>query len=444
MAEPPAKRAENYKEWETATVPGETRTQVESPAVCRAAPSAASNMATGYATMPSSIADVPSPSIKPKPKTADVPRHAAVPGLVPLLACGATSKIKAPPLTLVYEPRETFATEKAEERDRKMYRETIQPTSMWVQSYEDRWSFQKALTYNKTTKVGVNLVTLNENGEECIMKFRCYDPDLSELRNQIRRSNLVREMLVSMFVAKTIGCQYFAWVNPQLFLISNAVCFEMEYCEHRDLRALSKTDMLSTERLRLISEAARGLEKLHSLGLVHFDVKLSNIGVSQDAHGIKRAKLIDLGSTKVVGARPLKTNLFLDGDTNTYRCPELWALRRNCFPPAYSLHAEVDMWALGICVVRLFFKTHHSPWKAANGDDPNYADFIRMNHIGAAAHGLISDPPMLQFSHADYQQSQSWFVNYLASNLLRVMRQCRMSPKCVADRIDQHLANGGE
>eukprot|EP00117_Sycon_ciliatum_P010055 scpid65480/ scgid12100/ Serine/threonine-protein kinase SBK2; SH3-binding domain kinase family member 2; Sugen kinase 69 len=351
-----------------------------------------------------------------------------------------------PSRRLVLQPREDFATAQAQALHKKVYEETTMPPVVSVQKYSECWTLDKAMRFSNQTKVGIDLATSNQDGKKYILKFASYEATSAEPFDKVRMSELVREMLVNKFVLEKIGCQYFARVEPAAFVLPCGLYMQMEYCQYQDLRELSDTDMSATERLRLISEAARGLDQLHTLGLVHFDVKLTNIGVSQDASGRKRAKLIDLGSTKVVGAQARPDDV-LSGDTSTYRCPELWVLRKHPLLPEsqeYSVGPEVDMWALGFSMVRLLFNAYNGPWAHANAEDPDYSKFITTNRVGPDAVGRIERPPWLEFTHHQFQKGISRFVNFLAYNLLRVDRHSRMSAKTVADEIDKHLGNGGQ
>lgn len=75
-----------------------------------------------------------------------------------------------------------------------------------------------------------------------------------------------------------------------------ATCLVMEYMEQGDLyQLLTKKVFKPEEQKRLILEIARGLNYLHSQGVIHRDLKSANILVNGDGH----AKISDFGLSKI-------------------------------------------------------------------------------------------------------------------------------------------------
>mmetsp|Transcript_27859 Transcript_27859/g.67725 ORF Transcript_27859/g.67725 Transcript_27859/m.67725 type:complete len:948 (-) Transcript_27859:175-3018(-) len=84
---------------------------------------------------------------------------------------------------------------------------------------------------------------------------------------------------------------------PNLYLV-------FEWCTHRSLLAmlldLSNTKLSWRTRVRFALEVAKGLTALHTLGVVHRDVKTENVLVTLNSHGRFTCKLCDFGSSRLI------------------------------------------------------------------------------------------------------------------------------------------------
>ena len=113
------------------------------------------------------------------------------------------------------------------------------------------------------------------------------------------RARFVREarLLASLDHASVVPIYEAGEVGGLLFLA-------MRYVPGRDLGAILRREgPLDPARVvRLLGEIAQALDAAHSLGLVHRDVKASNILVSSDKHGQERVFLADFGLTKRRGS----------------------------------------------------------------------------------------------------------------------------------------------
>ena len=74
---------------------------------------------------------------------------------------------------------------------------------------------------------------------------------------------------------------------------------------------------------------------LHSIGVLHGDIKPSSFGVGVAQNGTPSAKEIDFGSAKLIG-RQLKGGVGLFADMLQFRCPEVAHLPRGAMHSVVS------------------------------------------------------------------------------------------------------------
>jgi serine/threonine-protein kinase BUR1 len=95
----------------------------------------------------------------------------------------------------------------------------------------------------------------------------------------------------------------------------------------------------------------KGLKDLHSLGITHRDIKLSNILIDNNQYPVNLVKVCDLGSSKKLVSNPNdeSTQSLNYIGTRSFRAPEL--LVGNKF-----YNTKIDVWSAGVVFLKLISK----------------------------------------------------------------------------------------
>jgi len=146
----------------------------------------------------------------------------------------------------------------------------------------------------------------------------------------------------------------------------------MELLEGDSLASVIERDgrVPPREALAYLEPVACALSAAHALGIVHRDVKPSNVAVVRDAAGT-RVKLLDFGIAKLLRSDPGEPALTAVGQrigTPTAMAPE--QIR------GVAVDARADIYALGVMAFQLLTGRH--PFVA-----PEFAEIERL-HLGAA------------------------------------------------------------
>jgi serine/threonine-protein kinase len=140
------------------------------------------------------------------------------------------------------------------------------------------------------------------------------------------------------------------------------------------------------EAVRIISQLADTLSRLHARGIVHRDVKPSNVLFT--ARG--ELRLADFGVAARIGSRGTLGEEWeeLRVGTPPYAAPEQWSA------PATSAHSTADVYALGVVLYELL--TTRLPWEPlAEEDDETFASRIRHEApVAPAARGVRLSPAL--------------------------------------------------
>lgn len=124
-----------------------------------------------------------------------------------------------------------------------------------------------------------------------------------------------------------------------------------EYLEGEDLTAAigERRPLALEERLEILRQAAHGLEYAHVCGVVHRDVKPSNLRLLPDG----RVKVMDFGVAKLRGAKSRLTRTGATPGTLAYMAPE--QLRGE------TVDGRADLFAFGVVAYELLSYRHPFP-----------------------------------------------------------------------------------
>jgi tRNA A-37 threonylcarbamoyl transferase component Bud32 len=147
----------------------------------------------------------------------------------------------------------------------------------------------------------------------------------------------------------------------------------VEWLEGEDLaRRLKRVPVDGPQVVDLVTQAARGLDALHRHGVVHRDVKPSNLFVSEDASGKLSVKLLDLGVARTLSEPGLTQHGTMIG-TPSYMSPEQVL-------GGVALSYRSDIFSLGVLLFEL-----------VAGVRPYVGEDI----FAVVAKIALQDPPML-------------------------------------------------
>lgn len=146
------------------------------------------------------------------------------------------------------------------------------------------------------------------------------------------------------------------WCSPLrgCFQDSENVYFLLDYFAAGDLETqLERAGPISDHQKKvLIAEVIVAVEELHSLNIIHRDIKPGNLLVSDDGHIV----LADFGMSRDFNAEPthhvrnalraLPFESITECGTPYYMSPDVWQGKPYSF--------EVDLWAIAVCLHELF------------------------------------------------------------------------------------------
>jgi serine/threonine protein kinase len=164
----------------------------------------------------------------------------------------------------------------------------------------------------------------------------------------IRRKRFLREARVAARIRSDHVVRVFDFVAPEQG--PTYIVMELLHGETLAERVRRAGPLPCAEAVDFVVQAAKPLAQMHDAGIVHRDVKPSNLFLERDADGKERIKLLDFGiaAFQQPVARPDSSLTWSDMIVGTprYMAPEQIVSSK-------QVDARADVWALGVTLYEL-------------------------------------------------------------------------------------------
>ena len=175
----------------------------------------------------------------------------------------------------------------------------------------------------------------------------------------------------------------------QTFEVDEIFLVYMPLAERTLQHLIDKTFALNVQtREKIFWQLLEGIEFLHSIGVMHRDIKPLNMVVVSTSAGRPEARLIDFGMAQI----GLESDSYTAG-TCSYLAPEMWAGEEGRTRDKYT--EKVDIFAFGLSMYQFLC---HQPcdWDRADTDaDENISDSF-LTEIGTRLRESHNLPPLIQ------------------------------------------------
>ncbi|HEX8790454.1 MAG TPA: serine/threonine-protein kinase [Polyangiaceae bacterium] len=165
---------------------------------------------------------------------------------------------------------------------------------------------------------------------------------------EIRRKRFLREARVAVRIRSDHVVRVFDFVAPEEG--PTYIVMELLHGETLADRVRRGGPLPCAEAVDFVVQAAKPLAQLHGEGIVHRDVKPSNLFLERDAEGKERIKLLDFGvaAFQQPVSRPESSLTWSEMIVGTprYMAPEQIASSK-------QVDARADVWALGVTLYEL-------------------------------------------------------------------------------------------
>ncbi|XP_076054428.1 uncharacterized protein LOC143033111 [Oratosquilla oratoria] len=138
------------------------------------------------------------------------------------------------------------------------------------------------------------------------------------------------------------------------------------YLEYASGGSLGYLDgpLAEEDALHYFEQISKGVDFLHSRGVIHRDLKPNNILLTEE----RIVKIADLGLCTLYVWKGVEIHLWGFLGTERYMAPEVFTGKKYRGPP-------IDVWACGIILFNMLTAGH--PWRKALPGDKNYSLWIQ-------------------------------------------------------------------
>lgn len=203
--------------------------------------------------------------------------------------------------------------------------------------------------------------------------------------------------------------------------------FVMELCELGDLeKYVKRTPLNLRDRINIMTQCADGVCFLHSLHVVHRDLKPQNILIKEDPSGGIVIKISDFGLSKVQEKKEKGQFMSTNAGTPWFRAPELLKKGRLQYTSA------VDVFALGLVYAVLLkydAKEHNTFEPYVNEHEP----FILYGAKLLSCQNKNEKPPSLFTIPAKNDLEQEMYD--LVGNMVQTDHEKRLEMKVVSHEL---------
>lgn len=152
---------------------------------------------------------------------------------------------------------------------------------------------------------------------------------------EFRQEVVLLSILESKFLVKMLGVGFADAYQDKPFIVTELMKMSLFHLLHRSKESLSLDD-----RIRLAVQATKGVQYLHSMGIIHRDIKSLNLLVDNSG----TLKVTDFGTSRMCENQ--KKNMTLNVGTCAWMAPEVMVSTK------YS--AKADIFSLGMVLYEIF------------------------------------------------------------------------------------------
>lgn len=222
---------------------------------------------------------------------------------------------------------------------------------------ENEWYFY----FKRRTQVGVGgmgcvLLGYSLSDKKTVAIKRIY-PELSNRKNIRERIRLESQLTFAHpNLVETIGCCEGPGENGPVFIVSKYI--QGQTIDVYVDSSFSKDENMLRHILPLLRQLASAVDFIHSKGIIHLDIKPSNVMIERGSS----VKLLDLGIADVIGHK-LKTHGYGIHGTPGFAAPEQHLNEKN---PILDIDRHTDIYGLAATAYSLI--TGHTPNKSTSDD----------------------------------------------------------------------------